>query len=76
MLKLKPLFGSLLRGGLCAVWLFGAAFAFMKFVMWSVSDYDSFNAHLYFQQTWVCLLVVAIAACTHAYLIYEETKRG
>lgn len=65
---------ELLRGALCAVWLFGAVFTALKFFAWSVSEYGSANASLYAWQTGICFVVVVVAAIAHAYLIHEESK--
>jgi hypothetical protein len=66
---------SLLRGGFCAVWLFGIVIAFFEFLYAAMSDYGSPEQGYYAWHLVGALFVIAIAAGTHAYLIREANGK-
>jgi len=75
-MKLKPLFGSLLRGGLCAVWVFGALLSVLNYIAVLLSDAHSSDAMMFMYRMLICMAVTTVAAGAHAYLIYEESKHA
>ena len=67
--RLKKLNDNALRGGLCAVWVFGTIFAFYEF-LYAITAYSgSPEQRTFFIHTIACLGVAVVAALTHAYLI-------
>lgn len=62
---------SLLRGGFCALWIFGFVLTFYQFLYACTADMGSPEQNTYVRHMIVCAAVGIIGAATHAYLIHE-----
>jgi polyferredoxin len=62
---------SLLRGGFCAVWVFGILISFYEFLYAATAEMGSAEQGKFTLHAIGCILVTAAAACIHAYLIRE-----
>jgi hypothetical protein len=71
---MRKMFGTLLRGGLCATWLVAFVLGALKFLAFTVSDAGSADADIYGRHFAICIIVGIVAAAAHAYLINEEMK--
>ena len=64
----------LLRGGFCALWIFGFAISFFEFLYATTADMGSPEQSRYVLQMCVCAAVGIIGAGVHAYLIREASN--
>ena len=68
-MTLQRLNNTLLRGGFCAVWVFGIIFAFYEFLYVITAYSGSPEQRIFVIHTVACLGVAVVAAFMHGYLM-------
>jgi hypothetical protein len=74
--KLKTIQSSVLRGGYCAIWIFGGMMAFYFGLFACEADAGSPEQTQCAARFLWTIGVVLVAALAHAYLISGATKNG
>jgi hypothetical protein len=75
-MKANVIHNSLLRGGFCALWVFGFMISFFEFLYACTADMGSPEQNMFVLHMCVCAGVGVVGAGVHAYLIHEARDKS